>query len=72
MEEIKQFLEKLVAKRRERLESFGDILLKLRKYALGVIPGLDLHQIDVPGFPFDFRTNKDITQCAKKFLFFRH
>ncbi|RQW80086.1 MAG: hypothetical protein EHM79_20280 [Geobacter sp.] len=68
MEKVVQSLEKLFTEARERLERFVDVALQPREYPLGVVPGLDPHQIDVSGFTFNLGPDKYIPQGIIKLL----
>jgi hypothetical protein len=72
VKEVVQFLKKLVAESRERFQRGVDVLLKLWEHALGVIPGLDLHQIDVARFPLNLRAHENIAQNIEKSCFSGH
>jgi len=72
VEKVVQLLEQLLAEGRERLERLVDVVLKPGEYALGVVAGLDPHQVDVSGFALDLGPNEHISQGIEEFLFSVH
>ena len=69
-EEVVELVEQFLAEGGvERPAGGVDVIHEPGKDALGIVPGLDLHQIDVAGFPFDFGSYEDVAQGIEKLLF---
>jgi hypothetical protein len=70
VKEVVELLEKLVAKCRKRFQRSVDVVSQFRENALGIIPGLDLHQIDISRVPFNLCADKTSRSASKNFSSF--